>query len=220
MPQNGGDSCELYVTNNGGITFNKVEVGYVELENTDFKWIDIYDYYNMPIKNDYIYYLEISQGADGDYNGGDVKKYQSYDNGITWTSEDIQKKTREDWKKTFDERVENRSDTIFLKDFENYNPGSSEIKITQKEAEKIADIGFEEAGTIGEAGEKENQIVHIDEVYANNFFTMDHNCISKMYSNIRRKCYIFSRENEIGNGSLVYIDVTTGLIIGGQCFGD
>ena len=31
---------------------------------------------------------------------------------------------------------------------------------------------------------------------------------------------IFIRENDMGCGSMVYIDVTTGLIIGGQCFGD
>ena len=30
-------------------------------------------------------YLEIGQGSDGDYNGGDSKKYCSEDNGKTWT---------------------------------------------------------------------------------------------------------------------------------------
>ena len=55
---------------------------------------------------------------------------------------------------------------------------------------------------------------------ANNFFTADHNLISKIYSNIKRKCYVFTRENDMGCGAKVYVDVTTGLIIGGQCFGD
>lgn len=89
-------------------------------------------------------------------------------------------------KKEFDERVANRSDEIFLKDFEHYNPGSSEIKISQNKAEKIADIGFEEAGAIGESGEKESQIMTMEEVIANNFFTMNHNCISEIYTNVKR----------------------------------
>ena len=69
-------------------------------------------------------------------------------------------------------------------------------------------------------GEKENQTIRIEDVVANNFFTADHNLISKIYSNIKRKCYVFIRENDMGCGAMVYVDVTTGLIIGGQCFGD
>lgn len=126
----------------------------------------------------------------------------------------------QDWKEQFDKRVASRDEKIFLKDFNNYKPTSSEIKISQAEAEKIADIGFVEAETIGEAGDKENQTVRIEEVFANNFFTADHNLISKIYSNIKRKCYVFIRENDMGCGAMVYVDVTTGLIIGGQCFGD
>ena len=41
-----------------------------------------------------------------------------------------------------------------------------------------------------------------------------------MYKNIIRKCYIVRRENEMGNGIKIYVDVTTGLIIGGAAFGD
>lgn len=128
--------------------------------------------------------------------------------------------TLEEWKDQFDKRVESRDENIFLKDFENYRPTSSEIKISQVDAEKIADIGFVEAETIGEAGEKENQTIKIEEVAANNFFTMDHTVRTKIYSNIKRKCYVFTRENDMGCGAKVYVDVTTGLIIGGQCFGD
>lgn len=128
--------------------------------------------------------------------------------------------TDEDWKEQFDKRVFGRNENIFLKDFENYQPSSSAIKISQNEAEKIADIGFAEAETIGEAGEKENQTIRIEDVVANNFFTMDHMLRSKIYSNIKRKCYVFIRENDMGCGAMVYVDVTTGLIIGGQCFGD
>ena len=50
MPYNGGGSCKLYVSQDGGNSFNLVEVDYVELEDTQFKWTEIYDYYNMPTK--------------------------------------------------------------------------------------------------------------------------------------------------------------------------
>ena len=42
----------------------------------------------------------------------------------------------------------------------------------------------------------------------------------KIYKEISRKCYIIQRENDMGNGISIYVDVTTGLIIGGEAFGD
>lgn len=219
MPNNGGNSCELYNTQDGGKTFSKVEVKYIELEDTDLEWNEIYDYYYIPVKEYSTYYLKIGQGADGDYKGGNSIEYISY-TGSDWSTNELQKNSLEKMHEEFDKRVANRSDEIFLKDFENYNPESSEIKISQSKAEKIADIGFEEAGIIGESGEKESQIMTMEEVIANNFFTMNHNCINEIYTNVKRKCYVFTREDDMGNGSKVYIDVTTGLIIGGQCFRD
>ena len=88
IPNNGGSSCELYNTQDGGKTFNKVQVDYIELEDTDLKWNEIYDYYNIPIKTDYSYYLNVGQGADGDYKGGNTIQYNSYD-GIMWTISDL-----------------------------------------------------------------------------------------------------------------------------------
>ena len=219
MPKNGGDSCDLYVTQDGGKSFYKLEVEYIELEDTQFKWTEIYDFYNMPTKEKGKFYLEIGQGADGDYNGGKSIKYYSY-NGMSWTTDELNKKKDQEWEEQFDKRVYSRNENVFLKDFGNYQPSNSEIKISQAEAEKIAEIGFTEAATIGEAGYKENQTIRIEEVVANNFFTMNHTLRSKIYSNIKRKCYVFIRENEMGCGAMVYVDVTTGLIIGGQCFGD
>lgn len=220
MPYNGGDTCELYVTQDAGKTFNKVKVNYIELEDSKFKWEEIYDYYNMPTKDNIKFYLEVGQGSDGDYNGGKSIQYYSYD-GLSWTTTELEEKREQDWKKETYERVENRSEDIFLKDFQNYNPSSSDIKISQTDAEKIAEIGFKETDdTIGEAGDKERQTISIEEVIANNFFTSNPGSPYKIYKNIKRKCYIFAREDEMGCGAKVYIDVTTGLIIGGQCFGD
>ncbi len=219
MPYNGGDSCELYYTLDQGKTFQKVEVPHLMLEDTDLLWEDIYDYYNMPTIKDNVYYLEVSQGADGDYNGGNSINYYSY-TGFDWNNKEIDKKSLEQLHTQFNERVANRSDKIFLKEFENYKPESNEIKISQKEAEKIAEIGFEEADTIGESGDKESQIMRIEERNANNFFIMDFGCKERIYNDIVRKCYVFIRENSLGNGAMVFVDVTTGLIIGGECFGD
>lgn len=61
MPYNGGNTCELYVTTNGGKSFSKVEVDYIELEDTQFKWKEIYDSYNIPTKENGKYYLEVGQ---------------------------------------------------------------------------------------------------------------------------------------------------------------
>lgn len=74
MPVTGEESSEIYITKDGGINFSKLDI----LES------DIYDYYNLPtIEND-ILYIKITQGSDGDYNGGDYKMYSSNDNGIEW----------------------------------------------------------------------------------------------------------------------------------------
>lgn len=220
MPYNGDNSCELYVTTNGGETFNKVEVEHTELDDKQFKWEEIYDSYNMPTKENGIYYLEVGQGTDGDYAGGNSIIYYSY-NGISWTTEELEKQYQQNWKKQISERVENRDRDIFLKDFENYDPSSSEIKLSQVEAEKIAEIGFKEINeTIGEAGDKERQTVTIEKAIANNLFTDIPASYHKIYKNIKRMCYVFIRENDMGCGSKVYVDATTGLIIGGECFGD
>lgn len=219
MPYNGGDSCELYYTLDQGKTFKKVETPHLTLENTDLLWGDIYDYYNMPTVKDNVYYLDVGQGADGDYNGGDSIKFYSY-TGFSWNNKEIEKQNLEELKTKFNERVANRSDKIFLKDFDNYKPESNDTKISQSEAEKIAEIGFEEADTIGTSGEKDSQVVRIEEKTANNFFTMDYGCKQEMYNNIVRKCYVFVREDSLENGAMIFVDVTTGLIIGGECFGD
>ena len=38
--------------------------------------------------------------------------------------------------------------------------------------------------------------------------------------NKKRNCYVITRENDIGNGISILVDVTTGIIIGGYAFGD
>lgn len=74
MPYASGDNSELYYSEDGGISFTKVTLSDEQ----------IYDYYHLPTIEDGKLYLEVGQGNDGDYNGGDSKKYCSEDNGKTW----------------------------------------------------------------------------------------------------------------------------------------
>lgn len=74
IPNAGGEYQELYITKNGAQTFEKII-----LENNE-----IYDYYNLPTIENNVLTLKITQGSDGDYNGGDYKIYYSEDNGNVW----------------------------------------------------------------------------------------------------------------------------------------
>ena len=74
MPYASGDDSDLYYSEDGGISFTKVTLSDEQ----------IYDYYHLPTIEDGKLYLEVGQGNDGDYNGGDSKKYCSEDNGKTW----------------------------------------------------------------------------------------------------------------------------------------
>jgi len=74
MPRTSGEDSELYITKDGGVTFSKINI----LED------NIYDYYDLPTQENDILYLKVSQGSDGDYNGGDYKTYYSNDKGDTW----------------------------------------------------------------------------------------------------------------------------------------
>lgn len=121
------------------------------------------------------------------------------------------------------EAVKNLDKQIFLTDFKNYMPVGNEIKISENEAKKIAQKGFEESKSriAGEgADDIDSEIIKIEEVPANNYFTRLYNQGNEVYTEIKRKCYIIQRENEMECGIKVYVDVTTGLIIGGEAFGD
>lgn len=74
MPYASGDDSDLYYSEDGGINFTKVTLSDEQ----------IYDYYYLPTIEDGKLYLEVGQGNDGDYNGGDSKKYCSEDKGKTW----------------------------------------------------------------------------------------------------------------------------------------
>ena len=119
--------------------------------------------------------------------------------------------------------VKNLDKNIFLTDFENYKPENNDVKIPESKAKEIAQNGFEESKKriAGEgADDKDSETVKIEQIKANNYFTRLSDQSDKIYKEILRKCYIIQRENDMGNGISIYVDVTTGLIIGGEAFGD
>lgn len=79
MPEISGNTSELYITRDGGVTFTRMNVQQTEEDS------NIYDYYELPEKDDNgTLTLEVGQGSDGDYEGGNSKIYYSYDNANTW----------------------------------------------------------------------------------------------------------------------------------------
>ena len=119
--------------------------------------------------------------------------------------------------------VKNLDKNIFLTDFENYKPENEDVKISESKAKEIAQNGFEESKKriAGEgADDKDSETVKVEQINANNYFTRLSDQSDKIYKEISRKCYIIQRENDMGNGISIYVDVTTGLIIGGKAFGD
>ncbi|MBP3596530.1 MAG: hypothetical protein J6J60_08815 [Clostridia bacterium] len=122
------------------------------------------------------------------------------------------------------EAITNLDNTVFLTNFDNYNPSSDEIKITESQAKKTAQKGFEESkNRIAAEGVDniESETIEIIETVANNYFTRYYYQRNENYDNLRRTCYaITRRQSDLENGVTIYVDVTTGLIIGGMAFGD
>lgn len=118
--------------------------------------------------------------------------------------------------------VNNLDNTIFLIDFKNYAPDNNDIKIEERKAKEIAQKGFEESKRIASEGTDDinSETVKIEEVTANNYFTRYYYQGNETYDKIKRNCYAIQRENDMGCGVTIYVDVTTGLIIAGEAFGD
>lgn len=125
------------------------------------------------------------------------------------------------WEESHNQAIDNIDTTIFLQDFENYAPVNNEVKITETQAKEIAEKGFEE--TIYSNGMRVNnaisETIKVEEVCANNYFTRRYDEPDEVYTKIKRKCYIVQREDVMKCGVAIYVDVTTGLIIGGYAFG-
>ena len=127
-------------------------------------------------------------------------------------------KTLEDAKNKYDKDVNNMDKDIFVTNFDEYKSEKGEKEISEEKAKEIADKGFDEAKRIAGGYDKDTQTVKKEEVYSNNFFTRKSDEPDKDYSKL--EAYVFCREDSLGNGVQVYVDVNTGKIIGGEAFGD
>lgn len=124
---------------------------------------------------------------------------------------------------TFDKAVEELDQNYFVTDFENYELKSKIKKLKDEEISEIAQIGFEESAKriAGEGAEnKDSETIEIEEIIPNNYFTRKYRESDEIYKDLKMTAYVVTRENDIGNGIKIYIDMATGLIVGGEAFGD
>lgn len=87
LAHNGGDSAVLYVTEDGGKSYEQVEIQHWTVTSSGGEIYAPYDFPQMPYFEDEVLYLKCGQGADGDYNGGDnaqLAGYFSDDHGHTF----------------------------------------------------------------------------------------------------------------------------------------
>ncbi len=120
-----------------------------------------------------------------------------------------------------DDSVDNLEDIFvtdidkYMNEYENYTSS-----ITEEEATKIAEKGFEEAERICGSYDETTQTVEERKVKPNNFFSRKVNEYDKVYSeNI--EAYVFKRVDDMDlNGVEIFIDKKTGKIVGGKAFGD
>jgi hypothetical protein len=88
LGHNGGAEADLYVTENGGISYQQVIMQGYTVSLSDGYTYDPYDYPQMPYEEDGVLYVQCGQGNDGDYDGGDeagTALYQSVDGGHIFT---------------------------------------------------------------------------------------------------------------------------------------
>lgn len=84
LSHSGGDYGELYRTEDGGISFEKVMLPEIEVELNDQETYTPFDFPEMPYEEDGRLILLVGQGQDGDYNSGIKAIYESTDNGRTF----------------------------------------------------------------------------------------------------------------------------------------
>ena len=224
VPSEDGSKSDLYAINdNTEETFRKIDITY--LNNTDKQL----DYYHMPsYLDDSSMAIVMMVGESKD--DSNIERFVSRNSGSVWITEreyynqiQEEKDNNDEIISNFNKMVDSLDENIFLKNFNNYNINSNEVKITEKKAKEIANKGFEEcAKRIAQEGitDTEKEYIKIEEVSPNNFFTRKYREYDNVYTNIKRKSYVVSKENDMGNGVYIYVDATTGLIIGGGAFGD
>lgn len=84
LSHSGGSNGGLYRTEDGGLSYKKVNFPSVKITLNSGESYDPFDLPGMPYEEDGKLNILIEQGSDGDYNGGCKALYQSKDDGITW----------------------------------------------------------------------------------------------------------------------------------------
>lgn len=84
VSKNSGCEGDLYRTEDGGKSFSKIEFEEKTVVLDNGTSIMPFDYPNIPYEKDGKHYVNIGQGADGDYNGNSSLTYSSNDKGRTW----------------------------------------------------------------------------------------------------------------------------------------
>lgn len=203
---------------------NKFKILIIIALLADFAIFGYLIYSNIQLKKQ-VDDLEISIATvDGRVNQQGNQVYETANKVAIMEEEEKKEKEKEEYENDpTNIAVKNLDKNYFVVDFDNYKPENNEVKITEEQARKVAQKGFEEskARIAGEgADDVQSETVQIREECANNYFTKMIRQGSTQYKDIKRKCYIVKRENDIGNGIMIYVDATTGLIIGGGAFGD
>lgn len=94
LSHNGGDEADLYVTENGGESYQRAVIQGLEVTLEDGYLYNPYDFPQMPYEEDGKLYVLCGQGNDGDYDGGDaagMALYESTDGGHTFSYKEIRK---------------------------------------------------------------------------------------------------------------------------------
>lgn len=92
LSHNGGDEAYLFVTENGGKSYEKVVMQGLTVTLDDGTSYNPYDYPEMPYEENGKLYVLCGQGMDGDYNGGDaagMALFESADHGHTFVYKEI-----------------------------------------------------------------------------------------------------------------------------------
>lgn len=87
LMHNGGDEADLFVTENGGKSYERCVMQGFTVTLDDGYVYDPYDYPQMPYEENGKIYVLCGQGTDGDYDGGDEARmamYESTDHGHTF----------------------------------------------------------------------------------------------------------------------------------------
>ncbi|MFL2079085.1 WD40/YVTN/BNR-like repeat-containing protein [Marinilactibacillus psychrotolerans] len=85
LSKNGGSEGLIYRTEDGGVTFEKIEIPKVEVTVNEDLIYNPFDLPDMPYLENETLHMTVGQGIDGDYNGGVKALYVSEDLGRTWT---------------------------------------------------------------------------------------------------------------------------------------